>query len=646
MILSYNINESLNMFDDFVEDIKNKIRFFQLPPELRQKFEEFLSKMGASTRKTVTVAFSQNLGLEMIEIDNLAGRITKYATRPLNYDAINRRMESYTEFAKALNELFEEFEISSNSNVILSLPNLLFGLMDVPQILHGDTVRNVILSEVEQSYIFKSNEPIVSWHNLTRGKRRSKDKPNSVLYTAIQKDVIENILEACSVVGCRFLTVETSHLSVLRGLSFLGLISDQVKENMTWQLVIIDSNAFSIITMQGQTPIRYYEEPLALKSFEEDEIYKSIAASVTENLTADSKIKFTEVMLLSLTDYVNAEALKMEFEIAQPIETLNSNKYSQEALYPTGFDVEPEMADQISLTSIGASAFLFHNFPIYLNYIKETVEERENIDDQIGNIKVNLGNIELNITRSTIRRLAIMIGSFTIIPLLLVFLIVGQIVLPKEQDKANLLATNIEAINKQIKELTEAGQQTHFDINTAAKKIVEVNKQLLFQYSVLGEIIPKSLWINHTENTPDKFLISGVSTSTRKVYEFYKNLKLVTKNDKLNLNKLEVTNESLQNYITDYGKLPKILYRFEIASGKDVAQEENIKQVFNFSALDPTALVEEPDNTGKVTVSAPPPPKAQGADAAPAPAAAPAAEQTVKNPKLPANLKRIMDIGE
>ena len=95
--------------------------------------------------------------------------------------------------------------------------------------------------------------------------------------------------------------------------------------------------------------------------------------------------------------------------------------------------------------------------------IKETVEERENIDDQIGNIKVNLGNIELNITRSTIRRLAVIFASILLVPLFLVFIIVGQFVLPTEQDKANSLATNIESINKQIKELTEAGQQTHFD---------------------------------------------------------------------------------------------------------------------------------------------------------------------------------------
>lgn len=637
------------MFEEQIEDLKARIRTFQLPPELRQKFEGFLSKMGASTRKTVAVSFSQNLGLEMIEVDNIAGRITKYATKPLNYDAINRRMESYTEFAKGLNELFEEFDISSSSNVILSLPNLLFGLMDVPKILHGDTVKNVILSEVEQSYIFKSNEPIVSWHNLSRGKKKRKDKPNNILYTAIQKDVIENILEACQVVGCRFLTIETSHLSTLRGLAFLGLIADQVKEDSVWQLLIVDANVFSIITMQGQIPIKYYEEPLALKSFEEDEIYKAIASSANEVLN-NEKIKYKDVLILSQTDFINAEALKAELDVgSHPVDILNSNKYSQMALYPVGYDVPEDMAEQISLTSIGAAAFLFYNYPIYLNYIKETVEERENIDDQIGNIKINLGNIELNITRNTIRRLSVIFAAIMLVPLFLIYIIIGQLFLPNEQSKAENLAASIESINRQIKELTESGQQTHFDINTAAKKSVEKNKDLLFKYSLLGEVIPKDIWINHTEDYTDHFFVSGVSVSIQKIYEFYKNLKTVSNNQSLTLNKLEVSNESLESYITSFGKIPRTLYKFEIASGKDIEQSENVKHSFNITALDPKALSEEPVTNNKVTVSGEPPAKASAEPEqnSPPPAeGAPAPTEKIQESKLPANLKKIVDIGD
>ncbi|MBR1754531.1 hypothetical protein IJ732_06820 [bacterium] len=605
------------MFEDLIDNIGNKFRSLQLPPEIRQNFEAFLSKMGASTRKTVAVSFSPNIGVEMLEIDNLANIITRYAVRPLAYDSANRRMESYTDFANCISELFEEFEISSNSNVILSLPNIHFGLMEIPPILHGDTIRNVILSEVEQSYLFRANEPLVTWYNLSKGKKE-KNRPNMVLYSAIQKDVIDGILEACQNVGCRFLTIETSHLSALRGLSFLGLITDQVKENLVWQLMIIEANVFSIITMQGNTPVSYFEEPLALKSFEEDEIYKSIAEAAIDVINSDKiinneKKQSTSLLIVSQTDLVSAEVLKNQLEANQPIDILECNKYSSQELYPTSYQVPPDMAEQISLTSIGAAAFLFYNYPISLNYIKETVEERQNIDDQIGNIKVNLGNIELNITRDTIRRLALIFASIFLLPLFVVQLVLGQVLLPKERQKSNELASKIEAVNNEINNLTQSGPQTTFDINQAAKKSVNQNKTLLFQYSTVGEIIPKNLWVTHTEEKDNDFLISGVAVSTRTIYDFYKNVKTMLKDKNLILTKLEFTNENIDSYVTAMGKIPSTLYGFEISSSKDLTKSDAVKTTFNVTEQ-PNLFAEEKSETtevGGVTTSVAPVPKGQ-----------------------------------
>ncbi len=605
------------MFEDLIDNIGNKFRSLQLPPEIRQNFEAFLSKMGASTRKTVAVSFSPNIGVEMLEIDNLANIITRYAVRPLAYDSANRRMESYTDFANCISELFEEFEISSNSNVILSLPNIHFGLMEIPPILHGDTIRNVILSEVEQSYLFRANEPLVTWYNLSKGKKE-KNRPNMVLYSAIQKDVIDGILEACQNVGCRFLTIETSHLSALRGLSFLGLITDQVKENLVWQLMIIEANVFSIITMQGNTPVSYFEEPLALKSFEEDEIYKSIAEAAIDVINSDKiinneKKQSTSLLIVSQTDLVSAEVLKNQLEANQPIDILECNKYSSQELYPTSYQVPPDMAEQISLTSIGAAAFLFYNYPISLNYIKETVEERQNIDDQIGNIKVNLGNIELNITRDTIRRLALIFASIFLLPLFVVQLVLGQVLLPKERQKSNELASKIEAVNNEINNLTQSGPQTTFDINQAAKKSVNQNKTLLFQYSTVGEIIPKNLWVTHTEEKDNDFLISGVAISTRTIYDFYKNIKTMLKDKNLILTKLEFTNENIDSYVTAMGKIPSTLYGFEISSSKDLTKSDAVKTTFNVTEQ-PNLFAEEKSETtevGGVTTSVAPVPKGQ-----------------------------------
>ena len=593
------------MFEDLTENIKNSIVGFKLPPELRQKFEEFLSNMGASTRKTVAVSFSQNVGVEMIEIDNIAGVTTKYAVKKIEYDPVNRRMDSYSDFADALTQLFEEFEISTNSNVILSLPNIYFGLIEVPGILHGDAVRNVILSDVEQSYIFKSNDPIISWCSLTKGKK-DKNKPNPIVYSAIQKEVIDGILEACQNVGCRFLTIENSHLSILRGLSFLDLMRDQVKENLIWQMLLVEANNFSIMTMQGTTPIKYFEEPLAMKSFQEDEIYNVIASSSTEILN-DDKIKSTSLMVISETDFVSAEVLKNTLEVNQPIDFLECNKYSQLTLYPISYEIPPEMAEQIKISAIGAAAFLFHKFPISLNYIKETVEERNNIDDQIGNIKVNLGNLELNVTKDTIRRLSLILAGVMLLPLFLIYTILGQWLLPQEQQKSNELAANIEAINKQVNDLTQTNQQAHFDINTIAKKNVEQNKKLLFKYSALEEVIPKDLWVTYSEENNSGFIVSGVASSTSAVHEFYKNLKAIDKQSTLILRKLEYASGSLDTYASPTVAAANTKYNFEIVSSKDMFKTNGVKSSFSLTRLEEDIPAEGTVSpSGRLTVSAPP----------------------------------------
>ena len=589
-----------------LERIKNKLASLQGSQGFGQSMESILAKMGASTRKTVAVSFSHNVGVEMLEIDNISGMIVKYSSRQVAYDAANRKIENYHDFANSLTEMFEEFEISTNSNVVLTLPNINMGLIEVPAMLHGDAIRNVILSEVEQSYVFKSNEPLVSWYNLT--KRRDKNNQNTILYSAIQKDVIDGILEACQEVGCRFLTIENSHLSTLRGLSFLGYMKDQFKDNLIWQLMIVEATSFSIITMQGAVPFAYFEEPLAMKSFQDDEIYKAIAASASETVS-NRKIKSTGLMIVSQTDLVSAEILKNEFSPVQPIEFLECNKYSTSALYATSYEITPELSEQITLSAIGASAYIFYSYPVTLNYIKENVEELEHIDDQIGNIKVNIGNLELSINRAIIRKLALVVASVMLIPMLIVHLLVSQVFLPRERDKSNSLAASVEAINRQIDALNETNKTEQFDINNAIRDTVSDNKTLLFKYSLLGEVVPKNLYVNHIQEKDKDFLVTGIASSTRLVYEFYKNLKSIMNEENMIVKKLDYTNESLESYMKNPKRIPNALYSFEIASSKEVEKTSDVKSSFNVSPAQELNLADEEEetSTGRITTSAGPP---------------------------------------
>jgi len=271
--------------------------------------ESFLAKLGASTRITVGVAVSHIAGLEMIEVDRLTGTIKKYSCRPLDYDFSTREIASFSQFQTALEELFEELHIPKKSNILMSIPNVHFGMINLPLLLTDDAVTNAIISEVEQSYIFKRKEPVVSWSEVLS----NIDTENRTLvYTAVQKTVLEGIQAACSEIGCTLVGLENSYNSLLRTLYFTELAQDQMKDDITWNLMIIGQNSYSILSMSGKKIFDYYEEPLALKSFVDDEIYNAITTSAELTL---SGLSANYLYIVSETDLVSADVLYLKISV-------------------------------------------------------------------------------------------------------------------------------------------------------------------------------------------------------------------------------------------------------------------------------------------------------------------------------------------
>ena len=49
--------------------------------------------------------------------------------------------------------------------------------------------------------------------------------------------------------------------------------------NTAWNLMVLNPSGYSIVAMAGKHIVDYYEEPLALKTYEMEEIYDVINAS-------------------------------------------------------------------------------------------------------------------------------------------------------------------------------------------------------------------------------------------------------------------------------------------------------------------------------------------------------------------------------
>ena len=112
-------------------------------------------------------------------------------------------------------------------------------------------------------------------------------------------------------IGATLTGIEVSLTSVLKALAFTGLAQEQMQSNTSWNLMLISSNGYSICSMVGKNIVDYYEEPLAIKSFEGDEIYNAISASAQITLMS---YPANSLFVLSETDMVSAELLSRRIQ--------------------------------------------------------------------------------------------------------------------------------------------------------------------------------------------------------------------------------------------------------------------------------------------------------------------------------------------
>lgn len=548
--------------------------------------EDFLSKLGASTRITVGVSVSPGVGLEMIEVDRITGTVSKYSHKPLDYNYSSREITDYDQFQNSLDELFEELHIPKKSNIVLSIPNIHFGLISLPILLTDEAITNAIVSEVEQSYIFKRQEPVVSWTEI----QSNVDTENRTLaYAAIQGSALTRIKEICKEIGCTLVGVEDSYASLLKALSFSGITKEQMKENVPWNLMVVGQNSYSIISMFGKRVMEYYEEPLALKSFVDDEIYNAITISAQLTLAG---LPANCLVIVSETDLVSAEVLSMKIAVESPIKFLECNKFTQNELLSIDLNVLPKMALQITLEAVGAAVFPFSDFPLKLNLIKDRTEEEQSSEDFRDYPRINVGNLEIELTPDFIKRIALIVSGIVILPILILSFILHQLVIPNEQSKLDDINARIDKVSSDIAKYNEVEKKNTFDLKATVDKIVEQNEEKLSYYSALGMSIPSKLWVTYYMlSGAGKVDIKGKSSEVKSIYDFYKTLKQLVNNSDIRLYKLEIASDSLDEVVMNTSNSSKT-YNFEITN---MAENE----------LNPQASSDNSQNANGAPTSAP-----------------------------------------
>lgn len=519
-----------------------------------------LSQLGVGSKDTVYLSVTPGVGLELIQLDTSSRTIKNYAYRPLEYNESLRELSDIEGFKNAVTELFAELKINIKSNVVLNLPMVLFGSKELPLLLADDAVTEALTSEVEQSYIFKRYEPVISWidaNNFQSGDMRK------LFYSAVQKNVIDDIKNALTELGATLSGVEMSLTSILKALAFSGLAEEQMKENISWNLMLITQSGYSICSMIGKNIVDYYEEPLAIKSFEGDEIYNAINASAQITLMS---YPANYLYVVSETDMVSAELLSKRLQTDGIVNFWENNSFKKQDALPVSLEVLEETAHKISLEAIGIAVGSSVSMPVRFNFISGSSTSDGATDDPNEPVHIPIGENGIDISPNAARNVALAAGVVLLIPAILAFILVPMVANQKQTllDEVNAKLQQTDAEIKRLQE--EQNKQKDFDVNAEIKKVLANNRSKLMAYTALGESVPKKLWVTYFVAKDDgKFDIKGDSSNVEDIYLFFRNMKDSLISTKLRLHKLEMKTDSVDEAVTIDPNQPTD-YEFEITN--------------------------------------------------------------------------------
>lgn len=518
-----------------------------------------LSQLGVGSKDTVYLSVTPGIGLELIQLDIQSRTVKNYAYRPLEYNEALRELSDIEGFKNAVTELFNELKVPLKSSVVLNLPMVLFESKELPLLLADDAVTEALTSEVEQSYIFKRYEPVISWADANNSQSGDLRK---LFYSAIQKNVIDDIKNALNELGITLAGVETSLTSILKALAFTGLATEQMKDNVSWNLMLISQNGYSICSMIGKNVVDYYEEPLAIKSFEGEEIYNAINASAQITLMS---YPANYLYVISETDMVSAELLSKRLQADGIINFWENNSFKKQDALPVSLEVLEETAHKISLEAIGVAVGNNVNLPIKFNFMSGSSSDGIS-DDPNEPVHVVLGSSEFDISPNAARNVALAFAVIILIPAIIAFLVVPMVANQKQSllDDVNSRLQQTDAEIKRLQE--EQNKQNDFDVNAEIKKVLTDNRAKLMAYTALGEAVPKNLWVTYFVAKDDgKFDIKGDSSNVEDIYLFFRNMKDSLISTKLRLHKLEMKSDSVDDAVTIDPNQPTD-YEFEVTN--------------------------------------------------------------------------------
>lgn len=494
-------------------------------------FLDSLLSKGKAHKEVVGIAVTPGLGLEVAVIDKNTKVVKSYGRRKLDYDISRREITDIGQFKMALGELLNQMDVIKSAQTLayLVLPNVYFDFIELPAGSTNEEVKTAILSEAEEFFIFKREEPV---SGLTPVRNINTAERTKYVYSSFQKEQIDNLKAAVEDCGLKLIGIETNYTATLRGLYTAGLLDDVILEDSQWTAMLINTNSFVMFKMEGKELIGHLEVPLAVRAYSVEESYEAIISNATQIL---DDYQSSKLYIISQVDEISADIIKRKMRFNNEIVAIESNKFANSnQLMEVKSALDFNEANSLTPAVIGATN-LSSDFGLILNVFSD------DINSSLGvYFTIELFGQKVDVTSSLVTQL----GLVLIFLLALIFggVYLGVSAVNAEYKKTIEATENeIKNVEAQIEAASKNGDKEEVNINMEIDKVAEANIAAINFYDSIATDIPKNVWLTAYYNkNGTQIAVRGIAENIADVYEYYKNLRIVSPQSDLKLNELKV----------------------------------------------------------------------------------------------------------
>lgn len=498
--------------------------------------ENLLGKLGLTEISIVGISVSSSNLIEIISIDKKDKEIKKYACRELKYNNAIREIINYDDFSIVVQELFNEIGVNpKNCNVVLNIPNVHFGFKSIALSLQNDEIVTAVTSEAEDLYLFKRHEPVISWNTVSVNENTDS---RYIVYGAVQQNTIQNLKDIFEELGAKLVAIESSNSALIKGIIYSGILEEEIFNNETSNILLLSANSYSIFCMQGKKLVDYYEEPLAIKSFTNEEIYQIVSDSSNESL---DNYPAKNLLIVSETNDISAEMLSQKINFNGDIKYLDRNIYSKKSFMDVSHDVLSKYSPLISVEAVGTGAYNYDNYPVKFNF--------SSASDDSGNIlRLTIKDQEYEIDKAVLMKVFMM---FCVI-LLLFFgglWLIFKITDDRALDEKQRITDEIKSKELSIEKLKL--NKNDGNVYSLTNEIDGINKKNVVLIKLVATEIPVDTYISSFYcNSLPEIRIIGVSRTSDSIYTYVKRLK--SEYPSLKISQLKISYNEVNPNITEY----------------------------------------------------------------------------------------------